>query len=97
MEVREVRDFEVYVLGSVCNCELPIAMMLHRSAASHSNAPNSARHPGRRPSVKFRQPLMSSFLRLVHLRTWRGNSVNQSLCDKSKYVRLSRGSNVVSV
>ena len=74
-----------------------MATISQRSAESHSIERNSERQPGSRPSVKPRHPLISSFRRLVHLRTSRGKSTSQSLWDKSRYVRLSRGRSVVRV
>ena len=58
---------------------VPIEIMSQPSAAIHSSACNSARHPGSAPSIRFRHPLISNFFKLVHLSTSLGISVSQSL------------------
>jgi len=58
---------------------VPMAMISHPSAASHSNPRNSARQPGNLPSIRPVHPLISNFRRLVQRRTSRGINVTQSL------------------
>jgi len=76
---------------------IPMEIRSQPSATSHSREVSSARHPGNRPTTKFLHPLRSNFRKAAHPRISLGISVNQSLYDISRYVKLSSGNNVVKV
>lgn len=84
VQVLECRDLGIYVRLFVSRDEIPMEIRSQPSATSHSRVESSAKHPGRRPTSKFRHPLISNFLKAEQPRISLGISVSHSLYEMSR-------------